>query len=144
MKHKLERTYGKGMMDIKGVDGRVDSSRFIHTDRRFGGSKLGSNISVTVRPGMTIDASDTPAFWLGFVNGMQYEGLSRADAEDLLPTEDVQLTNCFASTYALLESFDTAAYNWKTFSSEPGTLKIFDTLALDPIHILGDFTVEWE
>jgi len=89
MKHKLERTYGKGMMDIKGVDGRVDSSRFIHTDRRFGGSKLGSNISVTVRPGMTIDASDTPAFWLGFVNGMQYEGLNRADAEDLLPTEDV-------------------------------------------------------
>ena len=144
MKHKLERTYGKGMMDIKGPDGRVDSTKFIHTDRRMGGSRLGSNISVTVRPGLTIDAATKAAFWLGFVNGMQYEGLNRESAESVLPTEDVQLTNCFASTYALIESFDTAAYNIKTFSSEVGTLKIFDTLALDPLHIIGDFTVEWE
>lgn len=144
MKHKLERTYGRGMVDLYGMDGRIDPEKFIHTDRRMGGSKLGSNISVTVRPGLTIDAATKAAFWLGFVNGMQYEGLNRDSAEELLPTEDVQLTNCFASTYALIESFDTAMYNIKTFSSVTGTLKIFDVLALDPIHIVGDLTVEWE
>ena len=75
---------------------------------------------------------------------MQYEGLNREAADDIISTQDVQLTNCFASSYALIEDFDTAAYNYKTFASEAGTLKIFDVAILDPIHILGDMTVEWE
>jgi hypothetical protein len=44
----------------------------------------------------------------------------------------------------LLESFDTAAYNIKTFADEVGSIKIFDVAFLDPIHILGDFTVNFE
>jgi len=54
------------------------------------------------------------------------------------------LTNCFASTYALLESFDVAAYNLDTFASEVGTLKMFDVAFLDPLHILADTTVSYE
>jgi len=100
-------------------------------------------LSITILPGLTIDASTGSAWLLGFVKGLQYEGLAR-DAAGVLPNDDVQLTNCFASTYAMLESFDTAAYNIRTFTSEVGTIKIFDAAFLDPIHILGDMTVEWE
>lgn len=74
---------------------------------------------------------------------MQYEGLSREDSP-VLPVETVELTNCFASTFALLEDFEVLGYNIDTFSAEPGTLKIFDVLAMDPAHILMDTTVEWE
>ena len=157
MKHKLERTYGKGLVDLYGADGRVDQNKFIHTDKRMGGARLGANmpslgdlsdrlgqISVTVTSGLTLDAATRSAYWLGFVNGMQYEGLDRSGVTEVLPTDDVQLTNCFASTYALLETFDTQWYNIRTFAAESGTLKIFDVLALDPIHIVGDCTVEWE
>jgi len=58
--------------------------------------------------------------------------------------ETIDLSNCFASTYALMESFDVAAYNLDTFTSEEGTIKIFDAAILDPIHILADWTVTYE
>ena len=92
---------------------------------------------------MTINASTGNAYILGFVNGLQYEGLAREN-DALLPLDTVQLTNCFASTYALLEDFEISSYNISTFSAEPGTLKIFDVLAMDPTHIAMDLTVEWE
>ena len=46
--------------------------------------------------------------------------------------------------YSLLTTFDTAAYNIQTFNSIPGTIKIFDVLALDPINILADSAVNYE
>lgn len=94
-------------------------------------------------PGLTIDAATTSAFFLGFINGLQYEGLGTSE-DAILPVDTVALTNCFASSYALVEDFDIAGYNISTFSAEPGTLKIFDVLAMDPAHILMDMTVEWE
>lgn len=111
---------------------------------RLNGKKpYGSSISVTVAPGQTIDASTTSAYVLGFVTGLQYEGLAREDSP-ILPSETVALSNCFASTFALIEDFEVSAYNINTFSSEPGTLKIFDVLAMDPAHIAMDLSVEWE
>ena len=108
-------------------------------------SPLGSSINVTIFPGDngTYDASTTSAMVLGFVQGMQYNGLGTSE-KAILPVDTVALTNCFASTVALVEDFDVAGYNINTFSSEPGTLKIFDVLAMDPAHILMDMTVEWE
>ena len=94
-------------------------------------------------PGLTIDAATTSAFFLGLINGLQYEGLGTSE-DAILPVDTVALTNCFASSYALVEDFDIAGYNISTFSAEPGTLKIFDVLAMDPAHILMDMTVEWE
>ena len=35
-------------------------------------------------------------------------------------------------------------YNLQTVFDEPGTLKWFDVLAMDPIRILMDLTVEWQ
>jgi len=46
--------------------------------------------------------------------------------------------------YSLLTTFDTAAYNIQTFNSIPGTIKIFDVVALDPINILADSAVNYE
>lgn len=43
-----------------------------------------------------------------------------------------------------MTSFDSAAYNFKTINTEPGTFKGFDVLFIDPTHILADFTVNWE
>ena len=112
-------------------------------NKRNNKKPLGSSISVTLLPGLTIDAATGSAYVLGFVNGLQYEGLAKEDSP-VLPVDTVALTNCFASTFALIEDFDIAGYNIQTFASEPGTLKIFDVLAMDPTHILMDLTVEWE
>jgi len=76
---------------------------------------------------------------------MQYTGLDKDDrGSTILPFETVSLTNCFASTYAVIEDFETWFYNMKTFVSETGTIKLFDTVLMDPGHILMDMTVEWE
>jgi len=102
-----------------------------------------TKIAKEIFPGFTLDASSGTASILGFVNGLQYNGLVK-ETETNLPGQKVELTNCFASTFALIEDFDTLAYNISTFMSEPGTIKIFDVLALDPTHIAMDFSVEWE
>lgn len=81
---------------------------------------------------------------MGFSNGFTYKGLDNDETSPLVPNESVDLTNCFASTFAILEDFDTIKYNIATFASEPGTVKYFDVLALDPAHILLDYSVEWE
>ena len=142
-KYRLERNFGRGLVGLINEEGQVDPDRLGWINRRGGKKPLGSSISVTLLPGLTIDASTTNAYILGWVNGLQYEGLSREDSP-VLPVDTVALTNCFASTYALLEDFEILGYNIQTFASEPGTLKIFDVLAKDPIHILMDMTVEWE
>lgn len=102
-----------------------------------------TQIAKEIFPGFTLDASSGTASILGFVNGMQYAGLKK-ESDIQLPGQAVELTNCFASTYSLIEDFDTLAYNISTFASESGTIKIFDVLALDPTHIAMDFSVEWE
>lgn len=142
-KHRLERNFGKGLVGLINENGDVDPDRLGWMNKVNGGKPLGSSISVTVAPGLTIDASTGSALALGFVTGMQYTGLAREDSP-ILPVDTIALSNCFASTYALLEDFEIQAYNIATFASEPGTLKIFDVLALDPAHILMDMTVEWE
>lgn len=103
------------------------------------GYTAGSGASTQIGS-LVIDATSKSAYWLGFVKGMQYSGLDRGDLEGA----NVELTNCFATTYALMEDFQTQAYNLQTFASEAGTIKLFDTLIMDPGHIFMDFTVEWE
>jgi len=142
-KYRLERNFGRGLVGLINEEGHVDPDRLGWMNRHTGKKPLGSSISVTLLPGYTIDASTGSAYVLGFVNGMQYEGLAKDDAP-ILPVDTVALTNCFASTVALIEDFDLLGFNISTFTSEPGTIKIFDVLAKDPAHILMDLTVEWE
>ena len=67
---RLERHYGKGGHLLMNPEtGRVDSSRFGWDNRRLGGARLGSTISKTIFPGLTIDASGGMAFALGFAQG---------------------------------------------------------------------------
>ena len=80
---------------------------------------------------------------LGFVNGLQYEGLTR-DIGINFKTTHIELTNCFAATFAIIEDIEIAMYNLQTVFDESGTLKWFDVLAMDPIRILMDLTVEWQ
>ena len=123
--------------------GRIDPKRFGWDNRLTGGAPLGSSMSTTIRPGLTIDATTGSAFVLGFAKGMQYKGLDRDSVSDIAGS-GTPLTNCFASTYALITSFDIAAYNMKTINSEPGTFKGFDVLVIDPTHILADIAVNFE
>ena len=111
-------------------------------NKHNGGKPLGATISVTIN-NLTFDASTGNALILGFVNGLQYTGLVK-EGDAVLPTSTVPLTNCFAATYSLLEDFDIAGYNIQTFTSEPGTIKIFDVLAMDTSRIFMDSTVTWE
>jgi len=91
---------------------------------------------------ITLNAGESSAYWLGFVQGMNYSLKPKEEQGDT--SEGVDLSNCFASTYALIESFDTMAYNINTFRAESGTIKIFDVAILDPIHILADSSVSYE
>lgn len=127
-------------MDLFDHRGRIIKDRLGWTRRD--GKRLGESLNVQIAPGFIIDASTVTAYVLGIVSGFQYKDLASDTAG--LPNDAPQLTNCFASTYALIESFDKAAYNISTFASETGTLKIFDVLALDPFHILADLSVEWQ
>ena len=61
-----------------------------------------------------------------------------------LPGEETPLSNCFATTYALMDRFDEFGHHWNTLTSEPGTFKGFDILVIDPAHISADFTVCYE
>ena len=122
--------------------GRIDPKRFGWDNRVTGGAPLGSSISTTITPNLTIDATTGTAYWLGFAKGMQYNGLDRDSVSNI--DSDTPLTNCFASTYSLLTSMDIAGYNWKTLSSVPGTFKGFDVLVIDPSHIVADLFVNYE
>lgn len=62
---------------IDPVTGQVDPTTFGWDNRLTGGKRLGSSISVTITPGLTIDAVTNMAFALGFSKGMQYDGLER-------------------------------------------------------------------
>ena len=123
--------------------GHIDPTRFGWDNRITGGARLGSSISRTIVPGLTIDATGASAFWLGFTRGMQYNGLDREAASNL-PGSETPLTNCFASMYSFLTSVDIAGYNWQTLNTVPGTFKGFDVLVLDPTHIIADFAVNYE
>lgn len=120
----------------------MDPDRLGWMNKHNGGKPLGATISVTINND-TFDASTGNALILGFVNGLQYTGLEK-EGDAVLPTSTVPLTNCFAAVYSLLEDFDIAGYNIRTFTSEPGTIKIFDVLAMDTSRIFMDTTVSWE
>ena len=140
--------------------GQIDPTRFGWDNRLTGGAPLGSHIRVpnlagirrgmmgqeiskTITEGLTIDATGTSAFWLGFTKGMQYNGLDRGTVDNL-PGSSTPLTNCFASMYSLITSFDTFGYNLSTINSEPGSFKGFDVLVIDPTHIIADTAVNYE
>ena len=141
---RMERTYGKGLTGL--FDERTGvfrPERLGRTNRITGGAQLGSSMAVTIYEGLTIDATGGAASFLGFIQGLQYEGLVREDSSNI-PTTEIPVTNCFAAGYALMESFDTLGFNWETIFDEPGSIKFFDVLVLDPVHILADISVNFE
>lgn len=107
MKYKLERTYGPGLRDLHDENGKVIVERLGWANKitqKLKGSVISVDLGV-----MTIDAGSDNAFWLGFTQGMNYS--LKTDAAQ---TTEVQLSNCFASAYGLLENIDVAAYNYQT------------------------------
>ena len=131
------------MMDPK--TGKVDPMTFGWDNRTTGGARLGTSITVTIIEGLTIDGSGASAFWLGWAQGAQYS-LEGDDGESgtNIPGAQVQLSNCFASMYAMLSSFDTFGHNLKNMNPESGGNKYFDVLFIDPTHIIADFVVNIE
>jgi len=132
IKYKMERHYGKdlaGMKDPK--TGKFDVSRLGWAKH---GRRLGESITMTINS-MSFDASTASAYWMGASKGLQWDGLKG---------ESIQLSNCFAATYASIETVDLWAYDWETISSEAGKWKGFDVFLSDPIKILADQVVVYE
>lgn len=98
---------------------------------------------ITITPGLTIDATIGSAYFLGFASGMQYNGLDRASVSGLAGNS-TPLTNCFASCYGMITTFDNAAFNLKTMFAKAGSFKGFDVLVIDPTHIFMDVAVNYE
>lgn len=136
----LERVYGKNLIGMHDeLTGRVDPTRFGWDNFATGGRRLGASISTTITDGLTIDATTSFAYWLGFAQGMQYTGLNR-ETENNLPGQKVQLTNCFASMYSFLSTLDTMGYLVENFT----TGDIFDVFVMEPTHVVADFVVNFE
>ena len=142
MKYRLERTFGPGLRDLHDENGRVIVER-LRWANKIHQKMAGQSLSINLGP-ISLDAGTANSYWLGFVQGMNYTLKPKGSEEEKSSTEGVDLSNCFASTYALLESMDVSIYNINTFASEEGTLKIFDVAILDPIHLLADSSVAFE
>ena len=143
-KIRLERNFGKGLTGLINEEGYVDPDRLGWMVNKHNGKKpLGSSISETLFSGLTIDATNATAQVLGFVNGLQYTGLTRDIGIDFTTTH-IELTNCFAATFAIIEDIEIAMYNLQTVLDHPGSFLWFDVVAADPLRILMDMTVEWE
>lgn len=128
----MQRHYGKdlaGMFDP--TTGQFDAKRLGWARH---GRYLGESITLSI-DSLTFDASNMTAFWLGTAKGLQWNGLEG---------EDVQLSNCFAATYAQIEAIDLLAYDWTTISSEEGRWKGFDVFVSDPLKVLADNVVVYE
>jgi len=69
MKYRLERTFGPGLRDLHDEHGNVITERLNWANkiyRKVGGSR-------TIQFGsLSFDAGDNNAFWLGFVQGMNF------------------------------------------------------------------------
>ena len=138
----MERTYGKGMVGMTDpLTGKIDPTKFGMDNRLTGGARLGSSITVTIMDNLTIDGTSAMAFWLGWAKGMQYDGLESEDST--APNQDIVVSDCFASTYALMTDIESFSYNRKR-ASKKGEFKGFSTWVKDPIHIFNNFVVNYE
>ena len=139
MKYRLERTFGPGLKYLHDENGRVRKER-LNWANRIHQELLGQTLSINIGP-LILNAGGDNSYWLGFVQGMNYSLKSEKQQDE---EDSVDLSNCFASTYALLESFDVSVYNIGTFMADSGTIKMFDVGILDPIHLFADWTVVYE
>ncbi len=102
----MERHYGKGLVGMfHPVTGRFDPNR-VGWARH--GRKLGESFGIDyqITENLRINGTTGSAVFLGASQGTQWDGLNSNSAADSLTSEGEQLSNCFASTYANLESFD--------------------------------------
>ena len=125
-----------GMYDDQG---KIKLDRFQNAHHLTKG--LNQAISTQIAPGVTIDATNAIAYWLGFSKGMNYVGLEREDGS---PQSFPPLSNCFASTFALMEQYDLMGYHLASRGVEEGTNVLFDLLVLDPTLILSNTVVAYE
>ncbi len=140
----MERTYGKDLVGMRDPEtGKFDPARFGWDNRATGGALLGAQLSVEIAPGTTIDATTASAYLLGWVKGMQYDGLSSGEKTGVLARE-AELSNCFASSYAFVQTLDTAAMSWNSLGTEPGSYRWLDVLMVDPMNIVADLAVNFE
>lgn len=138
----MERTYGKGLVGmINPKTGKVDFERMGWDNKVTNGARMGSQLNIKLGDRI-FDATTKASAFLGFAKGMQYSDMTRAIGS--LPIEDAQLTNCFASSYAFIQTLDIAAFNIKNIFPSSGTFKGFDVIFSDPITIFGDAMVNYE
>jgi len=70
MKYRLERTFGVGLKDLHDEHGNVIVERLNWANKVH--QKLGSSLTLNIGP-LSIDAASKNAYWLGFVQGMNYK-----------------------------------------------------------------------
>ena len=84
----MQRHYGKDLAGMfNPVTGKYDPSR-VGWARH--GRILGESMTLSI-DSLSFDGTSATAFWLGAAKGLQWNGLEG---------EDIQLSNCFAATYA--------------------------------------------
>lgn len=143
---KLERAFGPGLHELYDEHGKFEAHKLTWAFKKKTVAKpILQQIAVQVVPGAAaIDATLNSAFWLGFTNGFTYKGLENDATNPVLPEASVDLTNCFAASWALQDDFNTIRHNVATFTESPGTAKWFDVVLMDPGHITLDYSVLYE
>lgn len=142
VRDNLERVYGRGMVGMMNPKtGKLDFERMGWDNHVTGGARMGSQLNVNIG-GMIFDASAAASGFLGFAKGMQYSEMARLNNGVI--DDGSQLSNCFASSYALINTIEVAAYNWKNLFPSSGSFRGFDALISDPVAIFADSMINFE
>lgn len=135
----MEARYGPGLVGMFHDDGRFNHSALANKHLFIRGEEQ----SVKIGGGLEIKSTDFKAYWLGFVKGMQYAGLSKSDVAAEF-TERLELSACFSTTYALLEVVEQTAYDIQTMFDSLHEIKIVKVLLHDSMKLMGDITVNYQ
>jgi len=94
---------------------------------------------------MTINSITFEAFSYGYVEGVQFKGISASGLSigDIQQTSQT-MSNCFYAMKGIIDSVEVLLYDWKYIRQFSGEIKWFNVFVYDPIHILGDTTVLYE
>ena len=135
----MELVYGKGLVGLKNPKtGRIDPKRFGQDYRRPATTWV--EIS-----GVTINAISWEAFAFGYVEGVQYTGISVGGVTigEIVTTAET-MSNCFYAVKGVIGSIETMVYDIKNLGARSGEYQWFNIAIFDPLHIIGDITVTYE
>ena len=131
----MEKIYGKGLLGFYNSDGQIEI-----TPQKLKAARRRPTQSYAEVGGIMLNMETATAFAYGLIDGLQYSGLNELEANE----GELVESNCFYSTYGLLDSVDLLVYDVETIVDPYGELKWMNMIMYNPMHIMNNGLVEYE